>query len=88
MEILLHNNFKRNYKKRIVPYSKLRTQVDRRIQLFESDMNNPILKDHSLRGDMKGKRSFSVTKDRRIIYKIERNFYIFLDIGTHDEVYN
>lgn len=46
--------------------------------------------DHALIGNMGGYRSFSVTGDYRIIYRIEENgdiVFVFIDIGTHSQVY-
>ena len=78
----LDKNFKKNYDKRIFPNEKLRKQAEERTSIF---LINP--KDHVLKGNMKPKRSFSVSGDIRIIYLEYKNHYLFLDIGSHNQVY-
>ena len=90
MKIRLHPRFKKNYKIRISLNHKLSLQTKERIELFRSDPNNPILKDHTLIGAKKGLRSFSITGDIRIIYQpadTENGEIIFYDIGSHNQVY-
>ena len=88
MKIVFHKNFKKNYQKRIKPYKNLKRQFEKRFTLFQKDQNNPILKNHSLRGELEGYFSFSITGDIRVVYqKISSSHVIFLDIGTHNQVY-
>lgn len=47
---------------------------------------NPI-NDHSLAGSLVGKRAFSITGDIRVIYHEADQYYEFLDVGTHSQVY-
>ena len=59
-----------------------------RIRLFREDPFNKVLNNHSLGGEHRGKRSFNVTGDYRIIfYYIDENTVCFIDIGTHPELY-
>ena len=59
-----------------------------RIKLFVENQNNPIIKDHQLTGAKKDYRSFWITGDIRIIYyQISKNEVLFVDIGTHNQVY-
>jgi addiction module RelE/StbE family toxin len=46
-----------------------------------------LLDDHALKGKMKGKRAFSITDDVRVIYVESDNVFVFLDIGSHNQVY-
>jgi len=57
------------------------------LELFKINPQNPILRDHALKGDKIGLRSFSITGDYRVIYYIEDETAYFLDIGTHAQVY-
>jgi mRNA-degrading endonuclease YafQ of YafQ-DinJ toxin-antitoxin module len=57
------------------------------ISLFIVNRGDPVLRDHPLSGVMQGKGAFSVTNDIRIIYKETNEYIIFLDIGTHEQVY-
>lgn len=88
MNINFHPKFYKAYKSRIVRNKKLLQKAEYRIQIFKKDSNNPILKDHQLTGDQKDNRAFWITGDIRIIYyPISKNEVLFLDIGTHNQVY-
>ncbi len=88
MKIERHLSFKRSYQKRIAQNPKLSAQTILRIKLFSENPTNPALKDHSLKGRKLGLRAFSVSGDIRIVYiKISENHVLFLDIGSHNQVY-
>lgn len=86
-KIRITKQFAQNYKVRIKKDRILNSETIEAIDLFLEDPNNPILRNHVLAGNLKGKKSFSVTDDLRIIYVETKNFYIFIDIGNHKEVY-
>ena len=87
-EILLDKSFRKSLSVRIHVSSNLYDRVVERIKLFSINPSNPILVDHQLRGEMKKYRSFSITKDVRIIYQIINDQAVKLvDIGTHSQVY-
>lgn len=52
-----------------------------------SDPKQALLNDHALHGDLEGYRSFSVTGDIRVVYKIEGETIKLFDIGRHNQVY-
>lgn len=87
MTIQRHKQFLRNYRKRILPYSKLANQFEERLKLFLQNPQNPILKDHELKGKKKAFRAFSITGNIRVIYKIEDYVIRLYDIGSHNQVY-
>lgn len=87
MEIKFRKEFVKNYRKRILPYKKLDSAFENRLEIFKSNPNNPLLKDHKLTGKMREYRAFWITGDIRTIYKIEGNWIILFDIGTHNQVY-
>ncbi len=88
MTIEFHPNFRKAYKKRIARNKKLKDKTEERIELFRQNPRSPILDDHPLSGSKKGMRSISVTGDIRIIYrKISDNDAIFLNIGSHSQIY-
>ncbi len=63
-------------------------QAKERIILFAQDRAHPLLRDHTLHGEMKEFRSFSVNGDVRIVYeKTTKTTVRFLDIGTHSDIY-
>ena len=59
------------------------------IALFQIDHNNRVLKNHKLKGGMKGRRAISAGGDLRLIFKEYKNYTVvlFLDVGTHNQVY-
>lgn len=88
MKIKLHPRFAKSYKLRIKPNSKLVQQTYERINLFRINPSLPLLRDHGLTGTKKSLRSFSITGDIRIVYlPVSQDEIIFLDIGSHNQVY-
>ncbi len=87
MNIELHPDFKKKYKKRIAHDAKLTKKTGERIKLFQQNPQNPILKDHQLKGSKNQYRSFSITGDVRIVYRKSGDKIIFYDIGSHAQVY-
>jgi addiction module RelE/StbE family toxin len=88
MKISTHDSFDKAYSKRIKNNPKLVARTKERVAQFELDPNNPILKDHSLAGAKKGLRAFGITGNYRIVYKpMSDNKVVFVDIGTHPQVY-
>lgn len=81
-------SFVKSYGKRIQSNSKLKFQFEKRTDLFKIERSSDLLKDHSLIGDKKGLRSFSISGDCRVIYRlVSDNFVEFIDIGSHNQVY-
>ena len=85
--IELHPAFVKNYVKRIYKNEKLRTQYEARIEMFISERRTSSLNDHALTGDLQGRRAFSITGDIRVIYIELEDKILFLDVGTHNQVY-
>jgi mRNA-degrading endonuclease YafQ of YafQ-DinJ toxin-antitoxin module len=86
-EIEYDDVFKENYAKRITKDPDLTACYDKQFTLFMADRTDPKLKDHHLSWGMQGKRAFSITKDIRVVYKETDDVFLFLDIGTHGQVY-
>jgi len=86
MKITTHKKFDKAFVKLT---SEQRTSVKQAIAAFESNRLDPNLRDHSLKGKMKGLRAFSAGWDLRVIYREEGGFItvILLDTGTHAQVY-
>lgn len=88
MKIYLDSTYIKHYRKRIVPNANLNDRATERIKLFQDDSRNPILKDHSLIGSHSGHRAFWITGNIRIVYEnVGKGEVLFLDIGTHSQVY-
>jgi addiction module RelE/StbE family toxin len=87
-EITFDPSFKKSFHKRIANNLKLSEKFDERTRLFSKENRNPIIRDHQLTGNMRHYRSFSITGDIRVIYRvIDDNTVAFVDIGTHNQVY-
>lgn len=88
-KITYNKSFLKAYEKITRSNLKIKTKIKEKIRLFSENPSSPILKDHALVGDMDSLRSFSITGDVRIIYSynVKENTVIFLDIGTHNQVY-
>lgn len=82
-----NSNFEKHFRKRIAPNKKLVEQFEKRLALFVAGERGYPLYDHPLAGLLTGKRSFSINADVRVIYEESGKAIIFLDIGTHNQVY-
>jgi len=79
--------FDKVYLKRIAHNSKLRRSYIKWVTLFSIGERGYPLKDHELTGKLAGKRAFSITADVRVVYEEQDEFIIFLDVGSHNQVY-
>jgi len=78
--------FEKHFKQRISPNGELINQFKDSLELFfAGELSH--LNDHALRGKLMGKRAFSVTDDIRVIYVELDDVIVFLDIGSHNQVY-
>lgn len=88
IDIDFHKKFQKHYYKRIKNNRNLDIIFHEKVDLFAIDPNNKILNNHYLIGKMKGLYSFSITGDIRVIYQwIDSERVLFLDIGSHNQVY-
>lgn len=88
MTFELHPQFKKAYKKRIAHDKQLVVKVASRIAAFQQNKTDPILHDHALSGQKSSLRAFWITGDIRIVYfPVSADHAIFLDIGSHNQVY-
>ena len=89
MEVAFSDSFKKSFKKRIKS-TVTETEFWLRLELF---VNNPYenkLKTHKLSGKLTGLYSFSIDNNLRVVFYFTKDNpvkAIFVDIGTHDEVY-
>lgn len=81
------SRFKKIYQKRIASNKKLITQFDKRVSLFAEGISGYPINDHALTGKLEGKRAFSITGDVRVVYEIIDGICVFLDVGTHSQLY-
>lgn len=59
-----------------------------RITIFEENPHEPLLRNHALKGSLKGFYSIRITGDVRAIYEIIGDeVYLYQMIGTHAQLY-
>ncbi len=87
MKITTNKRFRKAFRKRIERNKSVFKKFVARRKIFQIDRSNPVLRDHSLSGSMRKYRSFWITGDVRVIYEIIDNEIVFVDIGTHAQVY-
>ncbi|MDH4128340.1 MAG: type II toxin-antitoxin system mRNA interferase toxin, RelE/StbE family [Spirochaetota bacterium] len=88
MELVWDNHFKKSYKKRIADNPIIKKKFIEKIKLFSENPYNPTLETHKLKGKLKELSAFSIDDNIRVIFKqVEKNVYMLIDIGTHDDVY-
>lgn len=87
MEIRFVRRFEKKFEK--LP-SNLRQKTSRVIEIFRKDPFHPSLHNHALAGNLAGRRAISVTNDVRIVLREFEHYtlVLFLDIGTHNQVYS
>ena len=84
MNIYLHKNFKRGYKKLT---KEQKEKFKERRNLFVKDEFNPVLNNHALTGRYKGYRSINITGDIRVIFAKSENEVSFVAIDSHSNLY-
>lgn len=87
-EIVLSSGFRKAFKRKVRGNKILETRFRDRAAIFENSPFDPRLKTHKLSGELDDLWSFSVDYDVRVIFSfVEANRVLFVDIGTHQEVY-
>jgi mRNA-degrading endonuclease YafQ of YafQ-DinJ toxin-antitoxin module len=87
-EIVLSSGFRKAFKRKVRGNKILESRFRDRAAIFENSPFDPRLKTHKLSGVLDDLWSFSVDYDVRVIFSfMETNRVLFIDIGTHDEVY-
>ena len=85
MKIELHRNFLKAYSKQP---KKIQEKFKEKRNLFIVDMFHPLLNNHSLGREYEGCRSINVTGDIRAVFYVKQNSdVVFIDIGSHSELY-
>jgi len=84
MRVFLHKNFEKRFVK--LP-SKIKEQFKVRRNLFLADPFHPQLNNHSVEHAYPGCRSINITGDYRAIFSESDDSALFVNIGTHAELY-
>jgi mRNA-degrading endonuclease YafQ of YafQ-DinJ toxin-antitoxin module len=88
IEIAFSSSFKRAFRKRVQGTASLEARFWERVTIFQNNPFDLRLKTHKLSGQLKDLWSFSVEYDVRVIFSfIDDKKAVFIDIGTHKEVY-
>jgi len=82
-----HKQFEKHFNQRIAKSPKLIRQFEKRLELFMGGYRNEPLNDHPLTGALAGKRAFSINGGFRVICLEFPDVILFIDIGTHNQVY-
>ncbi|MEK7560609.1 MAG: type II toxin-antitoxin system mRNA interferase toxin, RelE/StbE family [Patescibacteria group bacterium] len=84
--IIFHRHFEKRYAKISSAQQK---QVKERLSIFARNPFDAVLQNHSLHGKYQGYRSINISGDWRAVYKFrEDGAMIFVDLGTHSELYS
>ena len=86
-QIKRDKTFEKHFKQRIDSHENLRDRFKERLALFMAGELGYPLHDHALTGKLSGKRAFSVAGDIRVVYVELEDSIVFLDVGSHSQVY-
>ncbi len=88
IKIAFSSSFKLAFKRRIAESSEREERFRTKLEVFKDNPFEANLKTHKLSGKLKDYWSFSVEYDLRIIfYFAEEEKVVFVDVGSHKEVY-
>lgn len=86
MIVQFHPIFKKRYKKL---RDGERQRFEDRLKSFIKNPFDPVLNNHHLKGEYLGCRSIDIGGDLRTIYNlIQKDIVLFIELGTHDELYS
>ena len=88
-EILYTDSYLKRARKFIKKHPELVSQYEKTLKLLEINPNHPSLRLHKLHGKLSELYSVSINISYRIsiIFLIEDDKIILIDLGSHDEVY-
>lgn len=85
MDVIFYKTFEKKFAK--LPKS-IQRQTSERIHIFIQDPMAPVLNNHSVEKRFPGCRSINVTGDYRAIFKTQAAAAIFINIGSHSDLYS
>ena len=86
-QIVYGKKFIKSYQKIIKSNFSIEKRLKEKVALFLENQHSAVLRNHKLKGKLRDFRAFSITGDIRVIYREEKDYYKFIDIGTHSQVY-
>lgn len=84
MEIRYANKFLKRYEQ---ADRKIQAAFDKRRTIFKQDPFHPLLNNHKLTGTYEGCRSINITGDWRAVYLETSEAIVFINLGTHSQLY-
>jgi len=88
IKIAFSSSFKRAFKRRIAGNVEREERFRTKLESFTNNPFETTLKTHKLSGKLKDYWSFSIEYDLRIIFYFSDNEnVIFVDIGSHKDIY-
>ena len=88
IEIVPTSAFRKAFKRKVRGNKTLEVRFRERVAIFQNDPFDPRLRTHQLSGQLQGLWSFSIAYDARVVFSFtEPRRVLFVDIGTHEEVY-
>ncbi|PIQ71512.1 type II toxin-antitoxin system mRNA interferase toxin, RelE/StbE family [Candidatus Roizmanbacteria bacterium CG_4_9_14_3_um_filter_33_18] len=87
MNIYLSKNFSKAFEKLTKNNFLLKDKIKAKVKFFTENPKHPSLKLHKLKGKMVEDWSFSVEGDIRVVLTYIDDGVLFVDIGSHKEVY-
>ncbi len=86
MRITTTRKFDKQFKKQP---TKIKKELEKRIEIFLMDANNPVLNIHKLSGKLKDLWSFNLTGDARVVFdKSYDDIIVLVAVGSHSELYS
>jgi len=87
-QIAFSSSFKRAFKKRVAGRKDLEEKFWRHVEIFTANPHDPRLRTHKLSGELRELWSFTIEYDVRVVFHfLTNNRAVFVDIGSHDEIY-
>jgi mRNA-degrading endonuclease YafQ of YafQ-DinJ toxin-antitoxin module len=77
--------FETYFRRRISRNAHLAQDYQDSVQAFLEDRTS--VDDHALENAMQSQRAFSINDEYRVVYIERDDYFLFLNIGTHDQVY-
>lgn len=86
MQAIFHKRFQKNYAKLS---DGVKDKFENQLEVFYGDCFDKKLSNHELHGKYKNHRSINVSGDLRAIYTmLNKDTALFIDIGSHSELYS
>lgn len=80
-KILFSSDFVKQFKK--LP-KQIQNKYYKKEKIFKENPFNSSLKSHQLSGKLKGCLAFYIDYHYRVVFKMDDDDYIFLQVGTHE----